>query len=83
MKRVTYKSAALKILDRLPPEQSRRIRSKIAAYAADPTSLANNVLKLTGRDEYRLRVGNWRVLFVESSDTIDVLVIGPRGGVYR
>jgi mRNA interferase RelE/StbE len=45
--------------------------------------LANNVLKLTGRDEYRLRVGDWRILFVESSDTIDVLVIGPRGGVYR
>jgi mRNA interferase RelE/StbE len=83
MKKVVYKVAALKALDRLPPKQSRRIRSKIEAYAADPASLANNVLKLAGRNEYRLRVGDWRILFVESADTIDVLVIAPRGGVYR
>ena len=51
------------------------IRAKIEAYAADPTSQANNVKKLQGRDGYRLRVGDYRVIF-------EVLDVGPRGGIY-
>ena len=44
------------------------IRAKIAQYAADPASLANNVRKLQGREGCRLRVGDWRVIFDETGD---------------
>ncbi len=83
MKQIIYKGTTLKVLGRLPPKQARRIRSKIETYAADPMAPTNNVLKLTGRDEYRLRVGDWRVLFIETEDAIKVMVIRPRGDVYR
>lgn len=60
----------------------RSIRAKIAQYAADPASQANNVKKLQGRDGYRLRVGDWRVIFDEDGNVIAILEIGPRGGIY-
>jgi hypothetical protein len=47
-----------------------------------PASLANNVKALTGRDGIRLRVGDWRVIMDDQAEVLDVLKIGPRGGVY-
>ena len=59
-----------------------RIREKIAAYAADPASLANSVTELRGAPLKRLRVGDFRVLFEETETEIIVSKIGPRGSVY-
>jgi mRNA interferase RelE/StbE len=44
-----------------------------------------NVKKLVGQAGYRLRVGDWRVLYdVEAGRlVVRVLKIGPRGGVYE
>jgi len=40
--------------------------------------LANNVKKLQGREnEYRLRVGDWRVIFTQDSVILDVLKVSP------
>jgi mRNA interferase RelE/StbE len=63
--------------------RAKLIRTKIEQYADDPSSQANNVKSLVGVDAKRLRVGNFRVIFTETTDTITVLDIGPRGGVYQ
>lgn len=55
--------------------------AKIADYAADPASQANNVKSLKGREGIRLRVGDWRVI-MHDGEVLDVLKIGPRGAVY-
>jgi hypothetical protein len=34
-------------------------------------------------DAKRLRVGDFRVIFTETTDTITVLDLGPRGGIYE
>lgn len=81
MKPVTYRPAAIKALRRMPANTAKRIVGKIDAYAADPASQANNVKKLQGRDGVRLRVGDWRVIMLYG-EVLDVLNIGPRGGVY-
>jgi mRNA interferase RelE/StbE len=52
-------------------------------YADDASSQANNVKSLVGVDAKRLRVGDFRVIFTETTDTITVLDIGPRGGIYE
>ena len=41
--------------------------------------------KLVGRPGYRLRVGDWRVIYELESGrlVVRVLEIGPRGGVYQ
>lgn len=82
MKNVTYKPAALKVLRRMPRNEAERIRSKVRQYADDPASQVNNVKALKGREGIRLRVGDWRVIMDDQAEVLDVLKIGPRGGVY-
>ncbi len=83
VKTVTYKPAALKALRKMPRNEAERIRSKVRQYADDPASLANNVKALTGREGVRLRIGDWRVIMDDQAEVLDVLKIGPRGGVYE
>jgi mRNA interferase RelE/StbE len=82
MLRISYTKAAIKILRRMPANTSTLIRSKIEAYAADPTSQENNVKALKGRAGIRLCVGDWRVIMDDDGTVQAVLAIGPRGGVY-
>ena len=56
--------------------------AKVQQYADVPASLANNVKALQGLDGMRLRVGDWRVIMRDGVEVLDVLRIGPRGGVY-
>ncbi len=83
MLEVSYSKQSLRTLRRIPADQATLIRHKITTYAADPGSLAGQVKKLQGRDGYRLRVGNWRVLFDQHGHVLDILKIGPRGGIYQ
>ena len=39
-----------------------------------------NVKKLESRDQYRLRVGRWRVLFSESLEIIEIQEVKKRNG---
>lgn len=65
----------------MPTNTARRIVGKIEAYAENPASQQNNVKALKGVDAIRLRVGDWRIIMQESV-VLDVLDIGPRGGIY-
>lgn len=82
VKPITYRAAARKALLRMPADTARRIVAKIEAYAADPTSQANNVKALSGEDGIRLRVGDWRVVMLDGQ-VLDVVRIAPRGSAYR
>ena len=62
---------------------AKRIRSKIEQYAADPASQVSSVVKLQGQDGFRLRVGDWRVIFDKYGNVIAILEIGPSGGIYE
>lgn len=80
---VAYRKSALRALLRMPASTAGLIRSKIEQYAADPASLANNVKRLQGRDGYRLRVGDYRVIFDQDGVVMDIVEIGPRGSIYE
>lgn len=82
MKPVTYSKEAIRTLTRMPRNEATRIRDKIEAYAADPAAQAGNLKRLQGRDELRLRVGDWRVILRETT-VVAVLRIAPRGSAYR
>lgn len=83
MKQIAYSKSALKTLRRIPANVAATIRGKVEQYAKAPASLAANVTKLQGRDGYRLRVGDWRVIFDENGNVLQILEIGPRGGIYE
>lgn len=81
---VVVTRAALKDLRSLPASDRTRVLERLAAYAQTPNSPGHDVIKLVGTDAgYRLRVGEWRVLFVLMVDTLDVLRVGHRREVYR
>ncbi len=62
----------------------KRIVAKIRQVAADPYSPNRNVTKLQGRDGYRLRVGDWRIIYELDAGRLLMLVVemGARGGIY-
>ena len=71
--RVEWVSAAERDLRRLPDQLQDRIRRAVYAVAADGPG---DVKRLQGRErEWRLRVGDWRVLFT--------LVERPEGAALR
>jgi mRNA interferase RelE/StbE len=80
---VTTKSFA-KALSRIPVNWQVRIVGKIREIAADPYARHNNVTRLQGRDGYRLRIGDWRVIYELQDDRLELwaLEVGPRGGIY-
>jgi mRNA interferase RelE/StbE len=82
---VQFTDTALKNLNRYPKPDQRLILDRIDQLAANPLAMAN-VKRLVDFDvTYRLRVGNYRVLF-ERDDVvriIDVVDILPRGRAYR
>lgn len=82
MKPIAYSKSALRTLRRMPANEMRRITSKVEQYARDPGSLANNVKILAGSPYIRLRVADWRVIMDDSGNVLEVLKVGPRGGIY-
>ncbi|MDD2325253.1 MAG: type II toxin-antitoxin system RelE/ParE family toxin [Alphaproteobacteria bacterium] len=84
MYQVEYTPRAIKALRSLPANWRTRIVDKIDALALNPFAPNNNVTKLRGREGYRLRVGDWRILYDLDEGKIILLVIdiGARGGVY-
>ncbi|MEO8723462.1 MAG: type II toxin-antitoxin system RelE/ParE family toxin [Sphingobium sp.] len=82
MKPITYMRVALKTLRKMPVDVAERIINKIEQYAADPASQANNVTALKGREGFRLRVGDWRVIMNDDGVVLAVLDIGSRGRIY-
>lgn len=82
--RLEFASRARRDLKRLDPPIARRILAGIEGLIDDPPS--GDRRKLTGHDdEWRLRVGDWRVRFTRHADT-QMLVIQrvlPRGRAYR
>lgn len=68
----------------MPSNTSRLARAKIALLAENSAALSNNVTSLQGEDGlYRLRIGDWRVIFTETSTSIEIEKIAPRGSAYE
>ncbi|QLA17527.1 type II toxin-antitoxin system RelE family toxin [Desulfolutivibrio sulfoxidireducens] len=79
-----FSMAAIKALKKAPDDVAGRIRSRLDELAKDPFA-APGVKKLTGHPGYRLRVGDWRVLYlIEKGElVIHVVEIGQRKEVSR
>jgi len=68
----------------MPANVARTIVGKIEQYTAEPAAQANNVKALKGEPGvFRLRVGDWRVLFSEDGEVIAIIRIAPRGAAYE
>lgn len=77
---IRFSKSALKALRK--SGKGALINEKIKEFAASPEAAANNVTKLVGRPESRLRVQDWRVIFRIEGDVMMIDDIGPRGSIY-
>ena len=69
----------------MPRNTASLLRKKMELLATNPFAPIPNVTKLQSRQGYRLRVGDWRVIYEIDNDEVVILVlkIFPRGEVYR
>lgn len=82
--RLVITPSAHKQLTRVPRYDAERIGQRIEGYAADPAGPGHDVVKLAGSvSQYRLRVGDWRVVFSVEGDLMTVERVGHRREVYR
>jgi mRNA interferase RelE/StbE len=74
---------AQKELAQLPEDAYLKIRDSIRAMADDPRP--HGCHKLTARDGWRIRVGNYRVIYDidDKNKAVTVLHVGHRRDVYR
>jgi mRNA interferase RelE/StbE len=82
---VVFRRAAEKALDRIPADRRPQILRRIKDVASDPRSRSIGVKALAGGDLFRLRVGDYRVLFSldETKGVLIVELIRTRGDVYK
>lgn len=83
MKTISYTKKTLKFLEKITQTDAKRIIEKIEQYAQDHSSLKNQVKKLTEVSFYRLRVGDYRVVFDEQGIVLSIIKIDCRGNVYK
>lgn len=81
--RVEITPPARRDLRRIDPPVGRRVLDTLDRLVADPPT--GDVIKLQGREEWRLRVGDWRVLLRLDREQLAVYVLRvlPRGRAYR
>jgi len=74
---------AQKELAQFSPQSYARVRDAIRALAQDPRPQRS--LKLTGREGWRVRVGDYRVVYEidDQQRTVTILHVGHRREVYR
>lgn len=82
--RLRLKPSAEKEMRRLPAQILRRVHLRILRLGEDPRPRASR--KLEGaEDRYRLRVGDYRVLYAidDDTETVTVYAIAHRREAYR
>lgn len=81
--RLLIKPTAVKELEALPAKDRRRLATRLQKLSGDPRPAGSE--KLSGHDLYRIRQGNYRVLYSLHDRELIILVIkvGHRREVYR
>lgn len=79
MKEISFTAASMRQWLKLSADIRKRIDIKLTVYA---TNGSGNVRRLKGRTGCRLRVGDWRVIFIEESASIIIVAVGNRKDIY-
>lgn len=80
---ILFKESVYKDFRKIPKKDLQKILSKIEKLRIDPRLSGSE--KLTGQDLYRIRQGNYRILYSiqDTQLTIWVIKVGHRKDIYR
>ncbi len=81
--RIEFRKSVEKDLKAVPVKDQLRILRRIALLADDPRPDGSK--KLSGQERYRIRQGNFRVLYEIKDDRLIIIVVknGNRRDVYK
>ena len=81
--KIQIKPSAVKEIKRLPAKDIKRIIDKIQSLAIEPRP--QGCEKLSGQEKYRVRQGNYRIVYsIENTELVVYVVkIGHRRDVYK
>ena len=81
--KVIVKTSAQKELRKIPGDDVKRIIKVIAKLSENPRDYG--CIKLTTEDKYRVRCGDYRIMYFidDASNVVDVFKIGDRKDIYR
>lgn len=77
MYKITFSKNADKALRRMPRNVAQNIANKIIELAGNPHGM-RNVKKITDHPGYRLRVGEWRVVYTINDNELLIHVINVK-----
>lgn len=83
MKTILYSKQALDFLSKIQKVERQKIITKVKQYAENPEALKNQIKKLKGLPFYRLRVGDYRIVFDENGLVLNIIKIGHRKDIYK
>jgi len=80
---IFFKDSVRKDLDLIPKNDLQRIIERIGSLAENPRPIGCE--KLSGQEKYRLRQGNYRIVYSiqDTQLTVWVVKVGHRREVYR
>jgi mRNA interferase RelE/StbE len=80
---IVFSPKAERQFTKIAEAEQRKIAAMIKQYAENPQSLAAQVKKLKGSaDLFRLRVGDYRVIFTRDGVVMLIVKVGHRSDVY-
>ncbi len=85
MYKLKYRRQARNYLARLPLKIKSVIVNNLHELAANPDSPSLDIDVLNGRTGFRLRLGQYRVIYTRQDDRliIEVVRLRPRGDIYK
>ena len=80
---ISVKKSAVKELEDIPKKELRKIIKKIQALSSEPRPQGSQ--KLSHKEQYRIRQGDYRVIYSIDDDNLAVHIIkvGHRREIYR
>jgi len=80
-----FSKTALKNLLKISTNKRKAILEKLQQLKLNPYKENNNIKKLVGHDGYRLRIGDYRVIYRIDKGQLEILVINVdvRGEIYK
>ena len=81
--KIKIRRKAMKVLARIPRPYQENIIEAIRALSSNPHPPQSK--KLTGRNSWRIRIGNYRAIYEILNDELVILVlnIGNRKDIYK
>jgi len=81
MYNIEWKEHALQNLEKLENSIAKRIIKKVEELSKNPFS--QDIKRLKGGNYFRLRVGDYRIIFFIEQDRIQIFKVGHRKNIYN